>query len=155
MNRDILFRGQTRKRGEKVNMAGNPVDGIWVYGGAFQGINHSIIYGTADLNNIKTSNIDKYVVHTDTLGQYTGLPDKNGIKIFEGDIIRGKTKRVFRVDYNSSIASFVAHALDEQLSTPCMNLGTMRHYEVVGNIYDNPELLGNDTDCRAKIKEEP
>ena len=43
--RDLLFRGQTRKKGEKVFMDGTPVDGNWVYGGVFQGKgDFSVIY---------------------------------------------------------------------------------------------------------------
>ena len=45
--KEILFRGQTRKKGEKVFVgSGKPVDGNWVYGGVFQGQgDFSIIYG--------------------------------------------------------------------------------------------------------------
>ena len=70
MSREILFRGQMRKKGEKVNLADEPLEGIWVYGGIFpqnEGGDFSIIYTYEP--------IDKRVVYADTVGQYTGLHD--------------------------------------------------------------------------------
>ena len=52
--REILFRGQTRKNGEKVRMNGEKVPGNWVYGGVCQGVgDYSIIYGSDDVNLVK------------------------------------------------------------------------------------------------------
>lgn len=108
--REILFRGQTRKFGEKVNMGGEKLPGNWVYGGICQGKgDFSIIYGYEDADQ---SSIKKFVVHTDTVGQCTGLTDRtkweelteteqkfwlkkhtaeewSGKLIFEGDIVQG------------------------------------------------------------------
>ena len=62
--REILFRGQTRRKGEKVRLDGAPVDSNWVYGGVSQ--NGRIIYQMEP-------EINKFPVYPDTVGQYTGL----------------------------------------------------------------------------------
>lgn len=133
MDREILFRGQTRKRGEKVRMDGTLVDGNWVYGGIFPGEgDFSIIYSSHP--------VKKHVVYTDTVDQYTGLTDKNGVKIFEGDIVRFPWE------------------LGQATDTVIFRDGgfTLTHYwwatvldgkaEVIGNIHDNPELIGGEDD---------
>lgn len=83
-----------------------------------------------------------------TVGQYTGLKDKNGTKIFEGDIVQ--TNKFFLsvglnakyvIEYDVKIACFIG----------TMQKGCVKHFttfqndsdqfEVIGNIHDNPELL--------------
>ena len=156
--REILFRGQTRRKGEKVRMDGTPVESNWVYGGVLQGPgDHSIIYQTEP-------NIEKRVVYTDTLGQFTGMTDKNGTKIFEGDIVRiGRyfnnnfyTEDNYVCKYDTNTASFKFYyivpkdiadinkyaILGDGATLSNMECGFT--IEVIGNIYDNPKLLRED-----------
>ena len=136
--REILFRGQHRRYGEQVNMAEEKLPSVWVYGGVLQGEgDFSIIYGSKSPDGKFE---EKYSVYTETLGQYTGLTDKNGKKIFEGDIVLRHDKKA-EVRYQPS--EFVLVFPDNPypqcglLTTSCLN----ENKEVIGNIYDNPELL--------------
>lgn len=119
--REILFRGKRVDNGE------------WVYGMPCA-TEQSGIYA------IQTLQGGIFDVIPETIGQFTGLPDKNGKKIFGGDIIQNRNDRFF-IEYVVGIAGFVARAKSETDWTPCVNTGTMKHYEVIGNIHDNPELL--------------
>lgn len=136
--REILFRGQQRKKGEKVRLDGSPVESSWFYGnGVLQSRGQSsIIYQTEPV-------FSKHSVYSDTLGQYTGVTDKNGTKIFEGDIVTGyfnHEKIVGYIFYGGNAQFFIQRdgiygiGLD---NSDCW-------LEVIGNIYDNPELLGKE-----------
>lgn len=128
--REILFRGKRKDNGE------------WVYGyliyDEFYNTNVPYIgYLRLDGANIKE-------VIPETVGQYTGLTDKNGKKIFEGDIVSEMPPM------NS--VSYIGYVVWDEKATlfrvvfgkpsNCCILGTYsRSYTVIGNIYDNPELL--------------
>lgn len=80
------------------------------------------------------------------MGQFTGLTDKNGKKVFEGDIVRdaqsclfGKVVYATPQDGFDGIAGFMVDDIDDGLQN---YNGFWHQVEVVGNIYDNPELLG-------------
>lgn len=82
------------------------------------------------------------LVDIGTVGQYTGLKDKNGNKIFEGDIVERLwlgEKHIYRIYYDNDIASFIGKDIYG------LNFTTFDYdaceFEVIGNIYDNPELL--------------
>jgi hypothetical protein len=148
--REVLFRGQTRRLGEKVRMDGTKVPSNWVYGGICHGKGaFSIIYG--DMDAERENPIEKFVVYTDTVGQYTGLTDKNGKKIFEGDIVKGlflhhrPTNGV--VAFRDGAFGLLWYRGDAEMYWAFTSICNVE-YEVIGNIHDNPELLkGGEGQC--------
>lgn len=142
--REILFRGQTRRYGEKIlNVRGDKMPSNWVYGGIFPSHNGSkaIIYQ-------QEPTIEKFTVYADTVGQYTGLRDKNDVRIFEGDIVKAEWASL-------NITNTVVGTVIYENAT--FILETDEHYlffednifsggcEVIGNIHDNPDLLNTAT----------
>lgn len=76
-----------------------------------------------------------YMILQDSLGQYTGLKDKNGKKIFEGDIILYDNVQKVVVFFENG-QFVVNHYAINLLCERC------NKSEVIGNLYDNPELIG-------------
>ncbi|MGN0557883.1 MAG: YopX family protein [Acutalibacteraceae bacterium] len=138
--REILFRGQTRRYGEKImNVRGDKMPSNWVYGGIFpqnRGGDFAIIYQ-------QEPEVHKFSVYADTVGQYTGLTDKNGKKIFEDDIVKDvESGYLYVIKWFPTYACF---ALANKSGHMEIDAGELEIFIndllVVGNIYDNPELL--------------
>lgn len=137
--REILFRGKRLDNGE------------WVYGAYITmhhndgrtHIHHFIIPDGSDMSyGVKLEDI-LVAVDGETVCQYTGITDKNGKKIFEGDIVISKrfltdNESVYcQIVYRDS-AFFVKEII--KFGVDCI-FGEDNCFEVVGNIFDNPELL--------------
>lgn len=83
-----------------------------------------------------------YIVNPETVGQCIGLKDRKGTNIFEGDIVKrfwfGKMC-IYQIDYDNGLASFIGRA---GMIFKTSFYYDSEEFEVIGNIYDNPELLG-------------
>ena len=135
MEREIVFRGQTRRWGEKVNPKGNKLPGRWVYGGIFPGTgDFSIIYGGKTGPELK-----KFVVYSETVGQYIGLTDKNEQRIFEGDILEDSLGIRFIVRWDKNNARYLGFTLGKE--PKIVYVGREPKAVIIGNAYDNPELM--------------
>ena len=145
MNREILFRGKRKDDGTS-----DYVD-EWVYGYycpmPFSRFPCKPCIFPADTINSHWHGVE---IIENTIGQYTGLTDKNGVKIFEGDIARFKRFKdnyVGKIIFNNKTTGFefwwnvVVGAYGEK-ATRCANLSVCDEIEIIGNIHDNPELLG-------------
>lgn len=93
-------------------------------------------------HNILDSALTVYEVIPETVGQYIELPDKNGKKIFEGDIVRdAETSEVGKIFFDKYTAMFVIG-----FENTIADFNASYSLEVIGNIYDNPELIGGTND---------
>ena len=119
--REILFRGKTTK------------DKEWVYG--------DLLHDGYDYDVAIWEQKYKLVteISPETVGQFTGLTDKNGTKIFEGDIVRNGEYTMIVVWYDFLASFALAFSVDGNYhETMSKSDG---YLEVIGNIHDNPELL--------------
>ena len=93
----------------------------------------------------KNGNVAKEDMKEYELMQSTGLKDKNGKEIFEGDIVDYKGRKAV-VKWHGSYASFIYRFVDElqeRVSEWHPLFLAYYHFEVIGNIYENKELLEN------------
>ena len=131
--RTIKFRGRLKSNGnwEHGDLLHDNVDGCYVY--------------PVEAENLYKGN----EVIPKTVGQFTGLYDKDGEEIYEGDILQfgNSPSGVCEVKWNESIAAFCIrfHFENEIGSRPlCECLVEKKNISIIGNIHDNPELMKAD-----------
>jgi uncharacterized phage protein (TIGR01671 family) len=130
MNRTIKFRAIDLTL--KIWVEGNLVQGLDLEGKPFCQIE------IADVNQHRV-----YQVDPETVGQSTGLFDKNGIEIFENDLIElfGNKNGAFQVEFKNAYVG--GWSLTSPISKDHLSLGARKieELEIIGSIHQNPELL--------------
>ena len=141
--REILFRGKRCDNGEWVQGFYLRADHHWHK----NGIHKDWIALGASANGGWFALHNKYAVKAETVGQFTGLTDKNGKKVFENDIIvicyetdGEEFTETKRVHYNEKECCWYPMRWEE-CCEHCDHYTEVKSIEVIGNIHDNPELL--------------
>lgn len=140
--REILFRGKRTDNCE------------WAYGAPTKD-NHGemvMVKSTFEWDEYNCRGANCLYVDENTVGQYTGLTDKNGKKIFEGDILRRTLKGYYLdISYIFKIVFVPVKAVFAAVDIGGGSVNFISDYinnkyeiDVIGNIHDNPELLGGE-----------
>lgn len=126
--REIKFRGQQKDTK------------IWVYGSLIQcaGIwyiyNENESFRMPEDPDFENSFIE---IIPETIGQFTGLYDKHGKEIYEGDVVKDNYGEIGSVEWDNEKAWFYISTQNGG----CFFDQDTRAYEIIGNIHENPELL--------------
>ncbi|EJM2914828.1 hypothetical protein NN806_002401 [Listeria monocytogenes] len=132
--REIEFRGKAIHPNSLEQIVGS-----WAYGGIFE---NKIITRNLDMNSHYHGFISEIEIDLKTIGQYTGLKDKNGKKIFEGDIVNCKFFDRMVGDI-AGVINFIdcVWAVSDFKNKRLYQLIDVDNIEIIGNIHENPDLL--------------
>lgn len=150
--RDILFRGKKLDNGR------------WIYGNLIFQDDTGKYFISVSINESQKVDEEGYLfvvsceVNPETVCQYTGLKDKNGKMIFEGDIIKSHYANAVNADFIETVVFHNGKFCAENHNGTCISWAVLadgvRHVsfdksiymescEVIGNVFDNKELLNN------------
>lgn len=134
--REILFRGKRKDNGEWVE--GSLLRGAFYYDDREMWTivpTDNVFYPRCEISSYEE-------VVPETVGQFTGLLDKNGTKIFEGDVVKCQDI-VGKIDWNKTHLSFtiLSKNTDGGMQYYYIEEGLCDNMTVIGNIHDNPEML--------------
>ena len=133
--REILFRGKRADNGE------------WVEGfyGRVQKDDSSYLCVIKLDTTLHISNLNRtaFEVVPETVGQFTGLTDKNGVKIFEGDVLGGCNGSINGCEWEEKpfYVKFQYGRFNVPLWAAQEEWDSTHYLNVIGNIHDNPELI--------------
>jgi uncharacterized phage protein (TIGR01671 family) len=116
-------------RGKRMN------DNKWVYGYFGKDYSERCI-----ISNYLNASNEAWGVIPETIGQFTGLLDKNGKEIYEGDILQNTPREVqYKVYWSKDMHAWFVERINYGSKEPLCCLDDK--FEVIGSIYDNPELI--------------
>lgn len=127
--REILFRGWNEKNKK------------WLYG--YYLVNRGEHFISPDEFVNPLASYEDYVVDADSVGQYTGLKDAKGVKIFEGDVIVDESYP-YIIQYHEEYSQFVAVPKPDVTIAFYQQWVNERGLVVIGNVYEDKELIEKD-----------